>query len=126
MTNRILLVDDEPDIVVTLKKRLECNGYEVLTADRGNEAIDIARRMRPDLIILDIMMPGMDGTQVSQALRQERMTKQIPIIFLTALQTKEGERMSGNFIANEIIFAKPYDPKQLLHQIESVLDKKIL
>ena len=124
MHNRILLVDDEPDIVLTLKRRLEANGYEVLTASKGSEAIEMVRRDRPDLILLDILMPDMDGTQVSHAIRQEPETRSIPIIFLTALQTKRDESERGQMVGNELIFAKPFDSKKLLSQIESIFNSR--
>ena len=123
MTKKILVVDDEEDILVILQSRLLYRGYEVLTATTGVRALEIIQLVRPDLIILDIMMPRMDGIQLSETLRQKDSTKMIPIIFLTALQKKEDEKTNGPFVSGRIIFAKPFDTQKLLHQVELLLGK---
>ena len=122
MAKKILVVDNEEDLVETLKKRLQTNGYEVLTATNGNEALNQVRQNRPDLIVLDVMMPGMDGVQLAQTLRLEASTKTIPIIFLTALQSKEEEQTVGDRVSGQIILAKPFEAKKLLQQIETIFN----
>ena len=123
MPKKILLVDDEEDIIETLTKRLRSRGYDVSAAANGREALESIRRDRPDLIILDMMMPVMDGRQLSQVLRQNSSTGSIPIIYLTALQKKEDEVSCGNSIAGQIIFAKPFDAYFLLSQVENLLTR---
>ena len=123
MNKRILVVDDEADILVTLQKRLEVKGYNVSTATSGHEALGLIRQARPDLIILDVMMPGMDGTDLAQSLRLDPLTEMIPIIFLTALQTKKDEAAGGPIISGEVVLAKPFEAKKLLSQVESLLGK---
>jgi DNA-binding response OmpR family regulator len=117
---KILIVDDEADILALLGARLESSGYSVFKADNGRDAIDIARDKNPDLIILDIMLPEMDGTAVNQNLKDSEVTKNIPIIFLTALQDKSTES-PGHMIGNNIIFAKPFDAKELMATIKKII-----
>ena len=88
---RVLVVDDEPDAVLILAKTLSARGYEVTTAGRGQQAIMLAKAGKPDLILLDILMPDMDGTQVAAALQEDPTTRNIPVIFLTCLITKKTE-----------------------------------
>ena len=114
MAKKILVVDDEVDILLALQKRLESHGYEVLTATSSHEALEIVRQIKPDLIILDMMMPVMDGMQFSKILRSEAATQSIPIIFLTALESKDQE-------GGEIIFSKPFDSQKLLERIEALI-----
>ncbi|MDD5005469.1 MAG: response regulator [Candidatus Omnitrophica bacterium] len=116
----ILIVDDEVDILTVLSARLIDAGYDVLKADNGIEAIDIAKQKMPHLIILDIMMPHMDGVTVSQHLKENKNTKDIPVIFLTALQGKK-EEMTNHKSGKNIIFSKPYNPKELLDKIKELI-----
>jgi len=118
--NKILIVDDEVDVLQLLEVRLASAGYDVLKADNGEDAVNIAKEKNPDLIILDIMLPHMDGTIVSQILKENENTKNIPIIFLTALQDKEKEE-TGHKIGGNIIFGKPFDSKELLSAIRKII-----
>ena len=86
---RILLVDDETDLVEMVKFRLEANDYEVLTAGDGQAALEIARKERPDLIILDVMLPKMDGYKVCSLLKKDTRYANIPIMMFTAKATKQ-------------------------------------
>jgi DNA-binding response OmpR family regulator len=117
---RILIVDDELAILALLGERLISAGYDVLKAENGSDAISIAKEKMPDLIILDIMMPDIDGVTVSQILKEDEPTKNIPVIFLTALQGKK-EEMSGHKSGKNIIFAKPFDSKELLAAIKQLI-----
>lgn len=116
----ILVVDDDADIRAVLRMRFSSAGYNTLEADNGGEAINIAKGKKPDLIILDIMMPEMDGMSTSQYLKENPITKNIPIIFLTGLQDKKLEQIHHRAGEN-IIFAKPYDAKELLTAVKSVI-----
>ncbi|MFA5314859.1 MAG: response regulator [Candidatus Omnitrophota bacterium] len=122
MTNyKILAVDDEPSTLTLLEKRLQAAGYEVLTATNGKDAIDIARREKPALIVLDILMPGMDGSETASILHEDVKTKDIPILFLTCLYTKREEQVEGHEIGHNFFLAKPYDPKELLDEIHRLI-----
>ena len=112
---KILAVDDEPDVLKVLGARLKQNDFEVITASDGKMAITQAELHRPDLIILDIMMPGMDGTEAAQRLKENPRTKHIPIIFLSAIAAgdSEGEATAGG----NIILAKPFEIDTLLVKI---------
>ena len=120
----ILVVDDEIDTRLVLKKRLIAEGYCVITASNGNEAMDLAKSERPDIIILDVLMPGMDGGEVARKLKDVPETKDIPIIFLTGMfpERKEGEDF--RVVADHVLFAKPYDILKLINVIENVLLEK--
>lgn len=120
MEKKVLIVDDEPEIVQFLGLRLANSGYKVLKAYNGIEAIKIAKRELPDLIVLDILMPGMDGSKAASILKESAETKDIPIIFLTCLFTKEEEKQS-NMRGGVYFVAKPYDSDQLLNVIKENL-----
>lgn len=117
----ILVVDDEKDVLLILEKILTAKGYSVITATNGTNAIALAKSQHPDLIILDIVMPGMDGGEVSAKLQEHPLTRSIPVIFLTALLTKREEYQEKYTINSNIIFAKPIDTEELLAQIEELL-----
>ncbi len=113
-----MIVDDEPDVLKLLNKRLSEVGYEVIEAQSGNEAIAKAKGQQPDLIILDIIMPDMDGAKTAEVLQSEPLTKNIPVIFLTCLLTKEEEEGKiGKIIGGKYFIAKPYNPNELIEAI---------
>jgi CheY-like chemotaxis protein len=118
---KVLIVDDEKDLLLVLGKRLTVAGYSVITATNGREAIVLAESQHPDIIVLDITMPEMDGGQVMAALKDRPSTGNIPVILLTALFSKEEEEKYGSMIGGTIIFAKPLDTEKLLEQIEKLL-----
>ena len=118
---KILAVDDEVDVLVLLKKRLEASGYEVLTSTNGSDAVGIAKREKPALIILDILMPVMDGSQIAAVLHDDPKTKNIPILFLTCLFTKREEHLEGHEIGKNFFIAKPYEPKELVNEIAKII-----
>lgn len=115
---KILIVDDEPDVLTLLGERLAKAGYEVIKASSGKEAIVMADKNIPDLIILDIAMPGLDGSETATMLRQAPKTKDIPILFLTCLFTKQEEKMCGHLLGQNFFIAKPYDVVELLTEID--------
>lgn len=120
---KILAVDDEPEVLALLEKRLVASGYDVLTAANGQDAFDIARRELPQLIILDILMPGIDGSETAAKLHEDPKTKDIPILFLTCLFTKREERFEGHEVGHNFFVAKPYDPVELLGEISRIIGK---
>ena len=115
---KILIVDDEKDVLDVLEKRLSHAGYEVIKAENGKDALAMAKSQRPDLILLDIVMPEIDGAQTADILKSDPATKDIPIVFLTCLVTKEEEQSSDNVIAGRHFIAKPYNPKELLEVVQ--------
>ncbi|MDH5384448.1 MAG: response regulator [Candidatus Aminicenantes bacterium] len=116
----ILIVDDDKVILRTLEKILLSAGYSVIPLSLGREAIRIAKERSPDLIILDIMMPDMDGGDVAFTLKNNPETKNIPIVFLSSLVTKREEQSSSK--KHGIYFiAKPFERDELLKQIRKYL-----
>jgi DNA-binding response OmpR family regulator len=114
---RILVVDDEPPIVEMLAYNLKRANYEVLTARDGQEAIDMARQEQPDLIILDLMLPLLDGLEVCRVLRRER---DVPIIMLTA-RDAEVDRVVGLELGADDYVVKPFSVRELMVRVRNVL-----
>ena len=112
----ILVVDDEPRIVKFLKVKLEASGYEVMAAGNGLEALEILRSQEPDLLVLDLVMPGMDGFET---LRQVRGISSIPVIILSARETSI-DKIKGLEMGADDYLAKPFSPEELLARIEAV------
>ena len=119
---RILLVDDERDMVFAVKLQLEAEGFDVLTAADGQEALDKARRENPDLIILDLMLPKMDGYKVCRMLKFDKKYKKIPIIIFTARIQQSDEKL-GYEVGADVYLTKPFEPKTLLAKIQELLKK---
>ena len=117
----ILLIDDEKQMLTLLADILEVRGYSVITADNGIDGYDLAKSKRPDIIILDLAMPDVDGGQVAQQLRETPQTEHIPIIFLTGLLSKDIEANNKHIVGGNIMFAKPCDFDDLTNQIEALL-----
>jgi two-component system response regulator VicR len=117
MPARILVVDDEPPIVDVLAYNLRRNHFEVITARDGEEALDLARREQPDLIILDLMLPRLDGLEVCRALRRER---DVPIIMLTA-RDSEVDRVVGLELGADDYVVKPFSVRELMARVKNVL-----
>jgi len=120
MKKKILIVDDEKDILALLGKRLSSSGYDVIKAENGKDAIVMAKNQSPDLIILDILMPGMDGSQTADILKNDATTKNIPIIFLTCLVTKDEEK-EEHVRGGTYYIAKPYNPDEILNAVKQHL-----
>jgi CheY-like chemotaxis protein len=113
---RILIVDDEEHMVAILESRLLSAGYAVLRTTSGKEAIEIAKRELPDFIISDVLMPDVDGGDISSALETDPLTKNIPILFLTGLLRKEEEK-DRRTLKGRYFMAKPYESEELLRVI---------
>ncbi|GAK61188.1 response regulator receiver modulated serine phosphatase [Candidatus Vecturithrix granuli] len=121
---KILVVDDYAENVELVQELLTTNGYQVTTAYSGEEALEKIHREIPDLILLDIMMPKMDGYEVCEELRKDEETKDIPIIFVTAkTEVKDWTHAIFNIGVNSYI-TKPINPKKLLEKVKSVLRMK--
>jgi len=117
---RILIVDDERHIVEFLAMSLRQNHYESLIAYDGYEAIAVARGERPDLILLDSMLPGIDGAETCAALKKDPTTRDIPIIFLTA-KSEEDDKVTGLSLGADDYITKPFSLRELFARIEAVL-----
>ena len=117
---RVLVVDDEKDLVELISYNLGRNGFDVLPAHAGNEALDLAQREIPDLILLDLMLPGLDGTEVARRLRADARTAAIPIIMLTA-KGEETDVVVGLTLGADDYVTKPFSMKILLARINTVL-----
>ena len=117
MKETILVVDDEPKIARLARDYLENSGFEVLTSGDGNQALAIARQEKPDLIVLDLMLPGMDGLDVCRALRRE---SDVPIIMLTA-RAEETDQLIGLELGADDYITKPFSPKALVARVRALL-----
>jgi two-component system alkaline phosphatase synthesis response regulator PhoP len=120
---KILIVDDEPNIVQTLQDRLEMNDYNVVTACNGQEGLEQAIQEQPDVVLLDVIMPVMDGLEMLEALRKEPTCENISVVMLTARsQTQDIARANACGIEDYIV--KPFDLSELLEKIESIVENR--
>jgi DNA-binding response OmpR family regulator len=117
MSRTILVVDDDKKIVDLVSLYLRKEGYEVLTALDGRDALQVARSYHPDLIVLDLLLPGIDGRDVCQTLRAE---SQVPVIMLTALSTDE-DKLLGLDLGADDYMTKPFNPRELVGRVRAVL-----
>ncbi len=122
MRKKILVVDDERHILKAIKFYLEDEDYDVMVAESGQEALEIAESSNPDLVILDVMMPSMDGFEVCRELRARRKTHLIPIIFLTARDGVE-DKVMGFELGGDDYITKPFNHRELLARIKSRLKR---
>jgi two-component system alkaline phosphatase synthesis response regulator PhoP len=120
MKETILVIDDEPKIVKVVSDYLERAGYRVITAGDGQMALITARHERPDLIILDLLLPTIDGLEVCRHLRQEPSTADVPIIMLTA-RGDETDRVVGLELGADDYVPKPFSPRELVARVRAVL-----
>lgn len=121
---RILVVDDEEDILELVKFNLSKEGYQTICAETGERAAKIARSDIPDLIVLDLMLPGMDGLEVAKFLKNNPKTEHIPIVMLTA-KGEESDVVTGLELGADDYVTKPFSPKILLARIKAVLRRKM-
>lgn len=117
----ILVAEDDPDLLEVLRLTLEDAGYRVEPAVSGTQAVILARAAPPDLLLLDVMMPGMDGFAVCTALQQSRETRRVPVIFLTALSSTADKVRGLTCAGARDYIAKPFDSAELLARIHVVL-----
>ncbi|WP_064092942.1 response regulator transcription factor [Rossellomorea aquimaris] len=121
MANKVLLVDDEENIIDVCSRYLDREGYEVQSASNGRHALEIYHTFKPNIVVLDIMMPEMDGWKVAERIRQEDDT---PIIMLTALG-QEKDRIYGLTIGADDYVTKPFSPRELLLRIKNILRRSV-
>jgi DNA-binding response OmpR family regulator len=117
MPKKILLVDDEPEILEICRDYLKASGYEVVTARDGVQGLSSAQREKPDLIVLDLMMPEMDGLDLCRAIRRE---SNVPIIMLTA-RVEETDKLIGLELGADDYITKPFSPRELVARVKVVL-----
>lgn len=117
---KILVVDDEVNITQILEFSIEAEGFDVITAQNGEDAIEKARREQPDLIILDIMMPKIDGYEACRILKANPLTKHIPVVLLTAKGREVDKRLGYEVGATDYI-VKPFSPNKLIEKIHRLL-----
>jgi two-component system phosphate regulon response regulator PhoB len=120
---RILVVDDEESILELLKYNLSKEGYNVTCVAMGEEAIEVARAKLPDLLVLDLMLPGVDGLEVCKTLKNDQKTANIPIVMLTA-KGEEVDIVTGLELGADDYVTKPFSPRVLLARIKAVLRRK--
>ena len=120
MAHRILIADDEPNIVLALEYLMKNEGYEVQTATDGEDALLSIAKIRPDLILLDIMMPNLDGYEVCQRIRSDPSMKDIVIIMLTA-KGREIEREKGLALGADFYITKPFSTREVVKKVREIL-----
>jgi two-component system alkaline phosphatase synthesis response regulator PhoP len=116
----VLVIEDEKNIAELVKYNLEQEGFAVQHANRGDSGLDQARKSKPDLIILDLMLPGLDGIEICKILKQNEKTEAIPIIMLTA-KTQESDRVVGLELGADDYVSKPFSPRELVARVKAVL-----
>ena len=119
MPGTVLVVDDDPVIQKLLQVNFEMEGYAVITASDGLEGLEMARQERPDAIVLDVMMPKMDGLEVARTLKADESTRSIPILLLSA-KAQAADVQAGKDVADDYI-TKPFDPLELLERVSRLL-----
>jgi two-component system phosphate regulon response regulator PhoB len=120
MTHRVLVVDDEPDITALVAYHLAKAGYRVTTAATGTDALKSASEQRPDVIVLDLMLPGLSGLDVLQALRKQEETRDVGVILLTA-RREEADRIRGLSLGADDYLTKPFSPNELTLRVAAII-----
>jgi len=121
--DKILAIDDEEDILELLRFNLTKEGYQVRSASTGEEALSLARSERPDLVLLDLMLPGIDGLEVARRLKADPITRNMPIVMLTA-KGEESDIVAGLELGAEDYITKPFSRKVLVARLRAVLRRK--
>jgi two-component system, OmpR family, phosphate regulon response regulator PhoB len=117
---RILLVEDEPDIAEVLQYNLEKEGFQVEVTRRGDTGLEAIRRETPDLLLLDLMLPGVDGLELTRLLKRDSATSRIPIVMLTA-RSEEVDRIVGLELGADDYIPKPFSPREVVLRVKAVL-----
>lgn len=120
---RILVIEDEPDIAEVLQYNLEKEGFQVATARRGDSGLEAVRRDAPDLIVLDLMLPGIDGLELTRTLKRETQTSRLPIVMLTA-RGEEVDRIVGLELGADDYISKPFSPREVVLRVKAVLRRR--
>jgi DNA-binding response OmpR family regulator len=119
----VLVADDDPDILALVTFRLERAGYDVVGANDGEQALQLALAQPPDLVVLDVMMPKLDGYEVTTRLRQNERTRRIPIILLTA-RVQEADIARGFEVGADDYVKKPFSPQELGARVQAILGRR--
>jgi two-component system phosphate regulon response regulator PhoB len=122
MAQTVLVVEDERDIAELVRYHLAQAGFRVVTAGDGRQGLELARRERPSLVVLDLMLPGMSGLEVARALKQDEKTRAIPILILTA-RGEEVDRIVGFEVGADDYVAKPFSPRELVLRVRAILKR---
>ena len=122
MSKKILIADDETDIVETLQFMLEVEGFECLTAYNGEDALNLAKREKPDLLILDVMMPKINGYKVCRLLKFDAKYKNIPILMVTA-RSQEEDKMIGEETGADEYITKPFEINDVVEKVKKYLEQ---
>ena len=120
---RILLIEDEPDIAEVLQYNLEKEGFEVEVARRGDSGLDAIRRQPPDLVLLDLMLPGLDGLELTRMVKRDAATARLPIVMLTA-RGEELDRIVGLELGADDYISKPFSPREVVLRVKAVLRRR--
>jgi CheY-like chemotaxis protein len=120
----ILIIDDEPEFIEVVRMRLAASGYHVVTATGGVEGLQKARSTQPDLILLDVVMPGMDGGDVSQALQADPQLRTVPVVHLTSLIGRKETVRHNDKVPQEVFLSKTASPVEMLAAIAKALATK--
>jgi two-component system phosphate regulon response regulator PhoB len=120
---RILIVEDEPDIAEVVRYNLTKEGFAVETSGRGDEALEAIRRSAPDLVVLDLMLPGLDGLELTRRLKRDPKTADLPLLMLTA-KSAEVDRIVGLELGADDYLTKPFSPRELLLRIRAILRRR--
>lgn len=122
---RVVVIEDEPDMIDLIKLILERNNFEVIGADGGVQGLEAVRREKPDLVLLDLMMPDMEGWEVYQRMRAEEELNAIPVVVITA-KAQSVDKVLGLTIARvEDYITKPFSPQDLIERVEKVLSGEV-
>ena len=119
---KILLVEDEPEFRLALRMRLEANGYAIIEADDGIKGLDAVRQQNPDLIILDVMLPRMNGFKLARLLKYSAKYKNVPLMMLTVM-SQESDWKMGRSVGADAYMTKPYQPQELLNTISTLVSR---
>jgi DNA-binding response OmpR family regulator len=119
----VLVADDDPDILALVTFRLERGGYDVVAANDGEEAMRLALERAPDLAVLDVMMPKLDGYEVTTRLRQNERTRRMPVILLTA-RVQEADIARGFEVGADDYVKKPFSPQELGARVQAILGRR--
>jgi len=120
MARKIVIVDDDPYILMSLEFLMKKNGYEVLVARNGKEAMEVITRMVPELVLLDIMMPDVDGYSICREIKASKKLKEIKVIFLSA-KTKDADIKKGYDAGAALYITKPFSTRELMKQVKDLL-----
>ena len=115
---KVMVVDDEPDILFLIEKFLEMEGYEVVKIGSGEECLEKVKEIKPDVILLDVMMPGIDGWEVCKRLKEDEETKDIPVILVTVRTSKESIEKSFEYAKCDAYVGKPIIREELIEKIK--------